>query len=208
MVMGAKERNKKYVLEKAREIFLERGITGVSMADIAKEADFGVASVYRYFGNRKALILECAVSLWKDKRDKMSVVYENHLSSSGIEQIIVLTKYFSWLIVNDKAFSRFLLLFDSFLMTEDTTQEERKEYDAILIDIYRMFENAYKTGLSDGTVRDIGSFQDFYFAATQSLISLSQRLTMRGTVDVDDESLHDKVKLLVNMFTTYVSNEK
>jgi len=206
--MGAKERNKKYVLEKAREIFLERGITGVSMADIAKEADFGVASVYRYFGNRKALILECAVSLWKDKRDKMSVVYENHLSSSGIEQIIVLTKYFSWLIVNDKAFSRFLLLFDSFLMTEDTTQEERKEYDAILIDIYRMFENAYKTGLSDGTVRDIGSFQDFYFAATQSLISLSQRLTMRGTVDVDDESLHDKVKLLVNMFTTYVSNEK
>lgn len=208
MVMGAKERNKKYVLEKAREIFLERGITGVSMADIAKEADFGVASVYRYFGNRKALILECAVSLWKDKRDKMSVMYENHLSSSGIEQIIVLTKYFSWLIVNDKAFSRFLLLFDSFLMTEKTTQEDRKEYDAILIDIYKMFENAYKTGLSDGTVRDIGSFQDFYFAATQSLISLSQRLTMRGTVDVDDESLHDKVKLLINMFTTYVSNEK
>mgnify|MGYP000493743103 CR=1 FL=1 len=41
--MGAKERNKNYVLEKAKEVFLERGITGVSMADIAKEADFGVA---------------------------------------------------------------------------------------------------------------------------------------------------------------------
>ena len=52
--MGAKERNKNYVLEKAKEVFLERGITGVSMADIAKEADFGVASVYRYFGNRNA----------------------------------------------------------------------------------------------------------------------------------------------------------
>ena len=54
--MGAKERNKSYVLEKAKEVFLERGITGVSMADVAKEADFGVASVYRYFGKicRKA----------------------------------------------------------------------------------------------------------------------------------------------------------
>lgn len=74
--MGAKERNKNYVLEKAKEVFLERGITGVSMADIAKEADFGVASVYRYFGNRKALIMECAVSVWQDKRDKLRVVYE------------------------------------------------------------------------------------------------------------------------------------
>lgn len=35
--MGAKERNKNYVLEKAKEVFLERGITGVSMADIAKK---------------------------------------------------------------------------------------------------------------------------------------------------------------------------
>lgn len=74
--MGAKERNKNYVLEKAKEVFLERGITGVSMADVAKEADFGVASVYRYFGNRKALIMECAVSVWQDKRDKLRVVYE------------------------------------------------------------------------------------------------------------------------------------
>lgn len=74
--MGAKERNKNYVLEKAKEVFLERGITGVSMADIAEEADFGVASVYRYFGNRKALIMECAVSIWQDKRDKLRVVYE------------------------------------------------------------------------------------------------------------------------------------
>ena len=93
-------------------------------------------------------------------------------------------------------------------MTEDATREERKEYDAILFEIYKMFESAYKTGLSDNTGRDIGSFQDFYFAATQSLISLSQRLTMRGNVGFDDVSLHDKVKLLVSMFTTYLSNEK
>ena len=149
-----------------------------------------------------------AVSIWQDKRDKLRVVYEKNLSENGFEQIVVLTKYFSWLVVNEKSFSKFLLSLDSFLMTEDATREERKEYDAILFEIYKMFESAYKTGLSDNTVRDIGSFQDFYFAATQSLISLSQRLTMRGNVGFDDVSLHDKVKLLVNMFTTYLSNEK
>ena len=133
--MGAKERNKNYVLEKAKEVFLERGITGVSMADIAEEADFGVASVYRYFGNRKALIMECAVSIWQDKRDKLRVVYEKNLSESGYDQIVVLTKYFSWLVVNEKSFSKFLLSLDSFLMTEDATREERKEYDAILLEI-------------------------------------------------------------------------
>lgn len=206
--MGAKERNKNYVLDKAKVVFLEKGIVGVSMADIAKEADFGVASVYRYFGNRKALVLECAVSLWKDKRDKIRVVYEKNLSQSGFEQITILTKYFSWLVVSDKAFSRFLLSLDSFLLTEDTTQTEREEYDEILLEIYTMFEGAYKKGLVDGTIRDIGSFPDFYFAATQSLISLSQRLTMRGGASLTDESLNDKIKLLINMFTTYFANEK
>lgn len=159
--MGAKERNKNYVLEKAKEVFLERGITGVSMADIAKEADFGVASVYRYFGNRKALIMECAVSIWQDKRDKLRVVYEKNLSESGFEQIVVLTKYFSWLVVNEKSFSKFLLSLDSFLMTEDATREERKEYDAILFEIYKMFEDAYKTGLSDIRSGTLAVFRTF-----------------------------------------------
>lgn len=92
--MGAKERNKNYVLEKAKEVFLERGITGVSMADIAKEADFGVASVYRYFGNRKALIMECAVSIWQDKRDKLRVVYEKICRKAGLNKSSCLQNIF------------------------------------------------------------------------------------------------------------------
>ena len=36
----------------------------------------------------------------------------------------------------------------------------------------------------------------------------SMLITMRGNVGFDEVSLHDKVKLLVNMFTTYLSNEK
>lgn len=206
--MGAKQRNKKYVLDKAKEVFLKNGISGVSMADIAKEADFGVASVYRYFGSRRSLILECAVSLWGEKREKLYEEYAKNLNLSGFDQITALTKYFAKLVVSDKEFARFLLSLDTYLASDVPSQAEREEYDAILLEIYSMFESAYKCGLNDGSIRDVGSFQDFYYAATQSLISLSQRLTMRGNADSDEKSLSDKINLLINMFTTYVLNKK
>ena len=77
--MGAKDRNRQYVLDKAKQLFTERGVTGVSMTDVASFADFGVASVYRYFGGKNALVMECAVALWEDKLDRMRVLYDEIL---------------------------------------------------------------------------------------------------------------------------------
>ncbi|WP_420644060.1 TetR/AcrR family transcriptional regulator [Candidatus Leptofilum sp.] len=45
------------ILQAARTLFAQQGMMGPSMEQIAKEANVGVASVYRHFGDRTGLLL-------------------------------------------------------------------------------------------------------------------------------------------------------
>ena len=49
------ERNRRLLLDAARELFAERGL-GVTLDDIAHRAGLGVGTAYRRFGSRAALI--------------------------------------------------------------------------------------------------------------------------------------------------------
>jgi AcrR family transcriptional regulator len=43
------------ILDAALRTFATRGVTGTTIADVARAGDLGVGAVYRYFGNRQAL---------------------------------------------------------------------------------------------------------------------------------------------------------
>ena len=60
-----KQREKRIVLT-AAELFLERGAENVRMTDIADECGIGVATLYRYFGTKSAIMLESGTLLWRD----------------------------------------------------------------------------------------------------------------------------------------------
>jgi AcrR family transcriptional regulator len=49
------ERNRRLLLDAARELFAERGL-GVTLDDIARHAGLGVGTAYRRFGSREALV--------------------------------------------------------------------------------------------------------------------------------------------------------
>ncbi|KAA3648709.1 MAG: TetR/AcrR family transcriptional regulator [Chloroflexi bacterium] len=45
------------ILEAARQVFARQGLRGATMEQIAAEADVGVATVYRHFGDKETLLL-------------------------------------------------------------------------------------------------------------------------------------------------------
>lgn len=201
--MGAKERNKKYVLDIAKMYFLENGIVGVSVIDIARKADVGTASIYRYFDGKNALIIEAAVSMWKERLVQIKRVYDKNIEQSGFEQLKCLTKFFPWSVIHDEKFSQFLVMLDALLINGEISAQERKMYDEVMIEIYRIFEKAYNTGREDGTVREISDFANFYFAGTQAILSMSQKLMMRGNIVSTDTDMADKINLIIELLTNY-----
>lgn len=202
--MGAKDRNREYVLVKTKEIFLKNGIIGVSMAEIAEQVGFGVASLYRYFGNRESLIIECAVGLWHDRYEKIKMTFDANSERSGYDQLLVLTQEFSWVIVKDKDFARILNSLDIFFANNVISLDDRKKYDEVMFDIYRLFRLAYEKGIEDTSIKAIDSFELFFFTATQTLLSFSQKMAFRGNVLSEDKSYDDKLKMLTDIFTAYI----
>ena len=52
------------ILDASFELFAERGIDTIAMTDIAKKAEIGVASLYRYFETKEDLAIEVAIHAW------------------------------------------------------------------------------------------------------------------------------------------------
>ncbi|MFW9788617.1 MAG: TetR/AcrR family transcriptional regulator, partial [Candidatus Thorarchaeota archaeon] len=50
--MSSEESTKKQILESAYHLFIERGFSGSSMRDIAKNAGIKAASIYNHFENK------------------------------------------------------------------------------------------------------------------------------------------------------------
>ncbi|GAA2273563.1 MULTISPECIES: TetR/AcrR family transcriptional regulator [Kitasatospora] len=70
------EANRQRTLLAAREVFAERGL-GVNLDDIARHAGVGVATSYRLFGNKQALINE----LFEERVDALVVAAEQALAN-------------------------------------------------------------------------------------------------------------------------------
>lgn len=51
-----REQHRQEILDAAEAIFTERGITGVTIEDIAKKAEFAVGSIYNFFSGKDDLI--------------------------------------------------------------------------------------------------------------------------------------------------------
>ena len=58
------ERRKEQMIDVAFICFSKKGMEATSISDIAKEAAFGEATVYRYFSNKETLVLECGKKFW------------------------------------------------------------------------------------------------------------------------------------------------
>ena len=69
----ARDEQQRYVLDVAMELFAEYGFDGVTMADIAEEAEVARATVFNYFGSKHGLIetvTETVIVFYRDMLDR------------------------------------------------------------------------------------------------------------------------------------------
>jgi AcrR family transcriptional regulator len=74
-------RHRREILEVALDLFSEKGLYAVTMVDVAKEAEFAVGTIYKFFKNKediyKALIIE--------KASEFHTTLNNAISTKGTE---------------------------------------------------------------------------------------------------------------------------
>ena len=186
----------------AAELFLQDGIEEVKMTDIAARAEVGVASLYRYFGTKEALVIRAGALLWQD----LSSVYEaeDFHAQSGMEQITRLFGVYRRLFQEQPDFIRFVGDFDAFIIRSRVDMSQLAEYEQSVLNFYPVFLGSYEAGLADGSVRPIEDPRRYYEAVCHAVMSLSQKLLRGEILPADGFSGPGELDLLLDMAAHYL----
>ncbi len=195
-VDNLKEKRMNKAVAVSAGMFLKYGIDNVKMTGIADETGVGVATLYRYFGTKIGVAIAAMTYLWNELNTMVSGIFESNAfrKKTGLQQLEELMRVFLMLYTSHGDFMKLLGEFDLFLLREKVPKEDLTAYEQSIINFYPVFETAYRTGIADGTVREIEHFQLFYVTYAHAFMELNKKL-LRGEVLASDDFSHGEYEL-------------
>lgn len=165
------------IIETAFKLFADNGIHNVALVQIAKNSEIGVASVYRYFVNKKTIINECANFIW----GKITELVQNKISSieflnlTGIEKIETLLNIFIILYEDNEQYLKFISEYDAYIAQVVLSAEEKLKYNNNFIVFYKIGFVYFNEGIKDKTIKSDIEFDSFYYSITRALLDVSMK---------------------------------
>ena len=204
-----KNQRKEEVISAALEVFKKQGVENAKMTDIAKKAEIGVASVYRYFKTKPDLVVEAACKFLEDEISELSQYYSNKdfIEKDGITKVKEILVVFIKLYREHKDFLRFIDQFDTYAIKENVSKEKLSVYERKIIDLKPLLVNALECGKEDGTIRRDLNSERLYFTINHALMSLCQKLVLKGDILKSDEYVEseEQIKIIIEMALKYIS---
>ena len=193
------------------QLFLSAGIDNVKMTDIADESGIGVATLYRHFSTKTGIAIAAMTYLWNDLRSMFNGVFESEvfLKQSGLKQATDMMKMFVVLYEAHPRFMKLLSEFDLMIIREKVPKDQLKDYDRSIINFYEVFESAYLTGLTDGSIREIPDFRLFYVTFAHALMQMCMKLIQGELLPSDNFSIaKDELNMLIEAAACYLRKDK
>lgn len=155
-VAGKVWKQEKYdhILAAGFTLFAERGIDSVKMIEVARAAEVGEVTLYRYFPTKTELVIAIAARKWTDFiewYDDLKTPEEKE-KLTGAEYLKFFVDSFMELYRNHKDMLRFNYDFNSFVRSAEWTEEQRQPYVQIADEFGRQFYELYERGMQDGTL--------------------------------------------------------
>lgn len=190
--------------------FIKTGIDNAKLSDIAKSAEVGEATVYRYFENKTGLVIECAMKLWSGEMSSLipQIASEGEEIKNGYERVREILILIGSLFNKCPHLLKLMEEFDNYIMKENVPKTLLKNYESNITDTEDVFMKALEKGKSDGSIRRDLDSKLFYTTSTHSLTSLSQKLLLRGSIISSDIeiSAEKQIKSLIEMELLYIKS--
>jgi len=199
------------ILSAAFDLFSVNGIDNVAMTDIAKKAEIGVASLYRYYETKDEIAIRTIIWSWENQKDFLLPILnqENFDSLSGLQQVEKELSLFIKLFETQTAFLRFIYFFDSFAVRTQIEQSRLSDYETIIGTVQSIIVKSIVKGIEDGTIKSEykGAEQSLYFTLTHSMFSAAQKLSLSGNM-LSMDSLNNYKKELETLSQILINGIK
>ena len=196
---------KALVAQAAFDVFCRSGIEGTTMQMVADAAQVGVASVYRYYETKFDLAYASALWVW-DTRIHPLLPQKGHPDQSGFERIQALLSVILTLMEHDADVLRFLEYFDNFIVSQHIPSDRLHDYNLSLEKAKPLVIEAFEKGQLDGSIRTDRHGVEFYYVTARTLMSLAQKLILRGHVVETDDIIgaQTQVQFVIDMAMHYL----
>lgn len=91
-----KTQNKKFILEAAERVFGRKGYSSTRVDDIAGEAQFSKATLYKYFSSKKEIFMEIIFNAFEESEKRMMKIQREKMSAEEkLKEVIYFIASFS-----------------------------------------------------------------------------------------------------------------
>jgi AcrR family transcriptional regulator len=200
-----RQHRKALVAQAAFDVFCQHGIEGTTMVMVADAAHVGVASVYRYYETKFDLAMASALWVW-DTRIHSCLPQTFSPDQSGFDRIRALLSVILTLMEKDADVLRFLEYFDNFVVSQHIPADKLGEYNLSLEKAKPLVIEAFMKGQQDGSIRQDRDGMEFYYVTARTLMSLAQKLILRGHVVATDDIIgaQTQVEFVIDMAMHYL----
>lgn len=196
-------RQKEEILTAAERIFSEQGFFTTKIQDIAKEAEFGIGTIYKHFKNKEAIFF----TLLKNKFNEMLTFAEENVNSQTNPEEKMKALIRSHLEFFEKNKKIFRLMFAEHISYEKELRTKfMKEMRHKFSTYFKIFNKIYTEGMKKGLFR--GESEKNIFNLCIALIGMLNFTAFYKLNNMPDESLLDNADLILTVFMQGVKNEK
>ena len=178
------------MLAEGFRLFALHGIETVAMQQVADASGVGIATLYRYYKSKLALVLDIGAQKWQEFGAYVIRLREEQgiLSRPSAEQFAFYLDCYIELYRKHKDLLRFNQNFNNFVQHEGATKEQLAPYIAAVGTFGRMFHILYENAKQDGTLHtDLP--EDKMFAATSHImLAVAVRYAQGLIYDADSEA--------------------
>ena len=197
------------ILEEGFRLFSKNTIAAVSMNNIADACGIGVATLYRYYKTKSALVMAIATWLWEGYvRESFALLdaTEEALGSAEKRYEFFVDTFID-LYRNHKDMLRYNQLLNIYICSEKVPSEHLAAYSKMIGSLSERFQKNILKGQEDGTIRSDVSGQEIFSATLHLMLAATTRYAFglvyrpEGGTEEEKELLVLK-QMLLSEFTT------
>ena len=187
------------MLAQGFRLFADRGIEAVSMQEVAKACGLGIATLYRYYNTKLALVIAIAVRQWNDYKEYISLQRkEKHVSEmTAAQELDFYLGFYIDLYREHKDLLCFNQNFNNYVQHEGATPEQLRPYVESINVLARFFDELYEKGRKDGTIRTDLSKERMFASTSHIMLAVIVRYAQGLLFSGEDEADMTQEILLV-----------
>ena len=208
-----REENKKFILKAAERVFARKGYGTTTVDDIAEEAQFSKATLYKYFRSKGEIFLEVILNSFEEAHQKIEKIFLQSIRAE--EKLMKLIHYIASYYHKKKNISRILFMEKAAIgriLSVDPKEQLSPsyrhpkipaEFKAKMEDIHNIICEVIREGVRSGEFRNL-NVEDaaFIFGA------LLRGFHFRGPIYDREYKVNETTKLIHSFFLYGIKKDR